>query len=203
MYYSKKRLKVAFLTTMSLVIFCVAFNQPVTYSCASTMDVKGINTIYPRLFVTKVADKSEVVIGDTIVITVLIENFGNQTAYNVTFIDQPNNPWIFEVSGLTQLSYGQIAPNETRQFNYLVTTKSLGTHYLHAARIDYYNSEVNPTKFVTVSNEVEITVIEPPEDFSLANFNAAITLLIILIILDVLLFLRLLAPKINQRPKED
>lgn len=203
MHYNKKWLKAAFLTAMSLAIFCIAFNQPITYSCASTVDVKRDNISYPRLFVTKVADKSEVVIGESIVITVLIENFGNQTAYNITFIDQPNNPWIFEVSGLTQLSYGQIAANETRQFNYLVTTKSLGTHYLHAAKINYYDSELNPTKYVTISNEVEITVIEPLEDFSLANFNAAITLFIILVILDVLLFMRLLAPKFNQRPKVD
>lgn len=165
------------------------------------MDVKKINATYPKLFVTKSVDKSEVVIGESITVTVTIENFGNKTAFNATFIDQLNSPLILEVSGLTQLSYAQIGVNETRQFSYLVNTKSIGTYHILSAQVEYYDSEINPTKLVTISNNVEITVIEPPEDFSLANFNAAITLLIVLVVLDALLFFRLITPKLNRRPK--
>lgn len=167
------------------------------------LDIKKIDASYPKLFVTKTSDRSEVVIGDSIVVTITIENIGNKTAYNVTFIDRLNKPWIFEISGLTELSYGQIGINETRQFSYLITTKSLGKYYLHSAQIEYYDSEITPNKFITSSNQVEITVKEPTEDFSIANFNAAITLLIAFIILDILLVARLIAPKLNQRSEDN
>ncbi len=186
-----------FLAVMSLNMVYITFNQSITYTSASTAGVKN----YPRLFVTKVAEKSEVVIGESFIVTNTIKNIGNKTAYNVTFIDQLNHPWIFEVSGLTQLAYGQIGVNDTRQFSYLVTAKSLGTYYLFSARIEYYDSEINPTKLVTISNNAEITVKKPPEDFSLANFNAAITLIIVLVVLNILLFIRLIAPKLDQRSK--
>jgi uncharacterized repeat protein (TIGR01451 family) len=170
---------------------------------ASILDVKQADASYPKLFVTKTSNRGEVVIGDSIVVTVTIENIGNKTAYNVTFIDKLNQPWIFEIAGLTELSYGQIRSNETRQFSYLVTAKSLGTYFLYSAQIEYYDSEITPTKFTTISNQVEITVIEPPEDFSLANFNAAITLLIVIIILDIILITRLITPKLNRRSRNE
>lgn len=165
------------------------------------LDINNTNSSYPKLFVTKASDRSEVAIGDSIVVTVTIENIGNKTAYNVTFIDKLNQPWIFEIKGLTELSYGQIGINETRQFSYLIITKSLGTYSLYSAQIEYYDSEINPTKLITISNRVEITVTEPPEDFSLTNFNAAITLLIVFVILDIILAARLIAPKLNRRPR--
>ena len=83
----------------------------------------------------------------------------------------------------------------------MIITKSLGTYSLYSAQIEYYDSEINPTKFTTISNRVEITVTEPPEDFSLTNFNAAITLLIVFVILDIILAARLIAPKLNRRPR--
>ncbi len=201
MYYKTKWAWLVFYAVLSLNIVYLAFDQPIIYTSASTMDVKKINATYPKLFVTKSVDKSEVVIGESITVTVTIENFGNKTAFNATFIDQLNSPLILEVYGLTQLSYAQIGVNETRQFSYLVNTKSIGTYYILSAQVEYYDSEINPTKLVTISNNVEITVIEPPEDFSLANFNAAITLLIVLVVLDALLFFRLITPKLNRRPK--
>ena len=186
-----------FLSIVSLNLVFIASNQ----SISSIADVQEINITYPRLFVTKTTEKSEIVIGKSFVVTVTIKNFGNKTAYNVTFIDQLNQPWIFEISGLTLISYGQIGVNQTRQLSYLVTTKSLGIYHLFSAQIEYYDSNLNPTKFATISNEVEITVIEPPEDFSLANFNVVVTFFIVLIILDTFLVTRLITPKLNKRPK--
>lgn len=201
MYKRTKQVWFVLLTIISLNIVCITFNQPIARVRASTTGVEEINFSYPRLFVLKKVDKTEIVEGESFVVTVIIYNFGNKTAYNVTFIDQLNRPWVFEVSGLTQLSYGQIGINETRQFSYLVTAKSLGTYYLLSAHIEYYDSELNPTKFKTISNHVEITVIETPEDFSLVNFNAAITLFIAIVILDIVLVVRLIAPILNRRGK--
>ncbi len=200
MYHRTKWVLFFLLTVISLNAACLTLNRPITPTNASILDIKKRNTSYPKLFVTKASDRSEVAIGDSIVVTVTIENIGNKTAYNVTFVDKLNQPWIFEISGLTELSYGQIGINETRQFSYLVTAKSLGTYYLYSAQIEYYDSEINPTKFTTISNQVEIIVLEPPEDFSLTNFNAAITLLIVFILLDIILAARLIAPKFNRRP---
>ncbi|MFX0211326.1 MAG: hypothetical protein ACFFDT_35420, partial [Candidatus Hodarchaeota archaeon] len=67
------------------------------------------------------------------------------------------------------------------------------------AQIEYYDSELYPNKYTHYTNDVEITVVDPPEDFSLANFNIAVTLLIILIVLNIYLLIRLIAPKINRR----
>lgn len=163
---------------------------------------------YPQLFATKIVDKTEIVLGQSAVVTITLENFGNRTAYNVTIVDHVPNPWIFEVTGLTQLSYSQIPPNETRRFSYLITTKLLSDtsaegdiipFKLLGAQIDYYDSNVNPSKFTHTTNDVLIKVIEPPEDFSLTNRNAAITLLIILIVFNLILFIRLIAPKMDRR----
>ena len=191
------------LAVLILNTLYLTFNQSIEPVNASMLDVEEVNASYPKLFVTKTSDREEVVLGDSIVITVTIKNIGNKTAYNITFIDKLNQPWIFQISGLTELSYGQIRVNESRQFSYMVTAKSLGTYYLYAAQIEYYDSEITPNKFTTISNQVKITVIEPPEDFSLSNFNAAITLLLIIIILDIILAVRLIAPKLNRRPKND
>lgn len=201
MYHKTKWVWFILLTVISLNAVCMTFNQPITPTIASILDINEKNASYPKLFVTKASDRSEVAIGGSIVVTVTIKNIGNKTAYNVTFIDRLNQPWIFDISGLTELSYGQIGINETRQFSYLVTTKSLGTYSLYSAQIEYYDSDINPTKFITISNQVEIEVIDPPEDFSLTNFNATITLLIVFVILDLILAARLIAPKLNQRPK--
>ncbi|UCG90037.1 MAG: hypothetical protein JSU57_06120 [Candidatus Heimdallarchaeota archaeon] len=201
MYNRTKRVWFVVLTVVSLNIVNIAFNQSITHIRASTTGVEEKNVSYPRLFVIKSVDKTEVVIGESFVVTVIIKNFGNRTAYNVTFIDQLNQPWVFEVSGLTQLAYGQIGVNETRKFSYMVTAKLLGTYHLFPAQIEYYDSDLNPTQYKTISNDVEIIVIETPEDFSLANYNAAITLLIVLIILDILLAVRLIAPMFNRKGK--
>jgi uncharacterized repeat protein (TIGR01451 family) len=200
------RTKSVWFLLLAVIVLNTAYftsNQLIKSTNASILDLEEVNASYPKLFVTKTSDREEVVLGGSIVITVTIENIGNKTAYNVTFIDKLNQPWIFQISGLTELSYGQIRVNESRQFSYLVTAKSLGTYYLYAAQIEYYDSEIAPSKFTTISNQVKVTVIEPPEDFSLSNFNAAITLLIIIIILDIILAVRLIAPKLNRRPRND
>ncbi|MFX0122246.1 MAG: BatD family protein [Candidatus Hodarchaeota archaeon] len=201
MYHFTKWVWFIFLTIISMNTIFTYFNQPITPVDASILNLEEGNASYPKLFVTKVSDRNEVAIGDSIIVTITIINIGNKTAYNVTFIDKLNQPWIFEIFGLTELSYGQIGINETRQFSYLVTAKSLGTYYLFPAQIEYYDSDLNPTKFTTISNQVEIVVVESPEDFSLANFNAAITLLIVLVILNIILAARLIAPKFNRRLK--
>ncbi|MFX0014555.1 MAG: hypothetical protein ACFFB2_05345 [Promethearchaeota archaeon] len=203
MYKKTKRVLFLLFIVTSLNIVISSLNQSVTQISATTHESNEKNASYPRLFVTKYANKQEVAIGDSIVVTVTIKNFGNKTAHNVTFIDKLNQPWIFNISGLTQLSYGQIGINESRQFSYLVTTKSIGIYRLYAAQIEYYDSELNPSKFITISNELVITVIEPPEDFSLANFNTVITLFIALIMLDIFLVIRLFAPRFNRRPKDN
>ncbi|MFX0052461.1 MAG: hypothetical protein ACFE8U_14340 [Candidatus Hermodarchaeota archaeon] len=169
---------------------------------SSTGTSEDVNAYFPKLFSTKSVDKSEVVIGENIIVTVIIENFGNHTAYNVTIIDYVPNPWIFNVSGLTQLSYAQIGPNETRQFSYLLTAETISGDQpfkLLGAQIEYYDSELYQNKYTHYTNEIDIKVIEPPEDFSLANFNAAVTFLLILIVLNVFLLIRLIAPKMNRR----
>jgi uncharacterized repeat protein (TIGR01451 family) len=186
----------------SLIIFSLSisffvFTQPVTGNKVSVSIKNESNLTYPRLFVTKTIDEHEAILDKTIVVTITIKNIGNQTAYNVTFIDQLNHPWIFEVSGLTHLSYNQIGDNETRQFSYLITPKSLGTFSLYSAKVEYYHSEVSSIKYTAFSNDFEISVIEPPEDFSLANFNSSMTLLIILVFFNLLLLFRLIAPKLT------
>jgi len=186
---------------------CIVFLL-VTSLLIAVMSSVGISedndATFPQLFSTKTVVKSEVSIGETFVVTITIENYGNHTAYNVTIMDYIPNPWTFNVSGLTQLSYAQIGPNETRQFSYLLTAKSLSDdqpYRLLGAQIEYYDSELFPIKYTHYTNDVEITVIEPPEDFSLANFNVAVTLLFVLIIINVFLLIRLIAPKINRRKK--
>ncbi|MHA1214597.1 MAG: BatD family protein [Candidatus Hodarchaeales archaeon] len=154
---------------------------------------------YPRLSIIKEVDKSTVILGESFVVTVTIHNFGNDTAYNVTYIDEINNPWIFEVFGLTKLAYSQIEANETREFSYLIRTQAIGQYSLYPARCEYYTSDLNPIKFTAYSNQVDIEVIEVPKDLSLDNFYVALTFLIVLIILDFLLVLRLFAPKLNKR----
>ncbi len=203
MHHWTKWLWVVILTILGLSGLFFTFSQPITYGTASKTRTEEFNETYPRLFATKTVEKTEVVLGESFVVTVTIRNFGNQTAYNVTFNDKINNPWVFEITGLTALSYSQIGVNETRQFSYLVTTKSLGTYYLFSAQVEYYTSVLNPSKFVTITNDITIIVIEPPEDFSLANYNIAITLIIVLVILDVLLLIRLIAPKLSRRSRND
>lgn len=212
MHKGTKQPWLAFRFIICVIVILGFVCQPVTRINASTTALKEIDSTYPNLFATKKIENAEliinrtyearVVLGETFIISITIHNFGNKTAYNVTFIDPPSNPWVFEVEGLTKISYLEIAPNETRQFSYLVTAKSLGKFKLDAAQIDYYTSEVNPEKFVTFSNSITIQVIKQPEDFSLTNMNSAFTLLIVITIGNLILMFRLISPKLNRRPSD-
>jgi hypothetical protein len=187
-------------------------NLPVTTISASTASLATLNDDYPSLFVTKRVENAEtvtgedfdakVVLGNSYVVSVTISNIGSEIAYNVTFIDTPINQWVFEIDGLTKISYLHISPNETQQFSYLITAKSLGTFNLGAARIDYYSSEMNTIQYIAFSNSLTLNVIEPPEDFSLTNLNAASTLLIVLIIGNIFLIFRLISPRLNRKDRK-
>lgn len=201
--------------TLLCIVFIAAFclsvvSNPITSSATHGRAVTTtgisftpkISTLYPALIATKLTDTTEVVVGENITVIVTIRNFGNRTAYNVSYVDRFSNPWIFNVTGITTLSYAQIRPNGTRVFGYSLTAKSLGSFDLQPAVIEYYDSEVIPTKFTAFTNSVKITVIEPREDFSLANFNAALILLISLIFIDLILLFRLIAPKLDRRGQQ-
>jgi hypothetical protein len=212
MYKGTKQFWLAFRFLICVFMVTVFLCQPVTYINASTTALKEVEITHPSLFVTKKIENAELIInktfearvalGETFIISITIHNFGNKTAYNVTFIDSPNNPWVFEVEGLTEISYLEIAPNETRQFSYLVTAKSLGMFKLDAAQVDYYTSEISPTKLIAFSNFLTIHVIKPPEDLSITNMNSALTLLIILTIGNLILIFRLISPKFNRRSND-
>ncbi|MHA1972222.1 MAG: BatD family protein [Candidatus Hodarchaeales archaeon] len=189
---------VVMLTLCTSSVF-ITFNTHDSPEQTLKLKTHGLEEIYPRLSIIKEVDKTTVALGESFVVTVRIHNFGNDTAYNVTYIDEINNPWIFEVFGLTKLAYSQIEANGTREFSYLIRTQAIGQYSLYSARCEYYTSGLHPVKFTTFSNQVDIEVIEVPIDLSLNNFYVAITFLIVLIILDFLLVLRLFAPKINRQ----
>ena len=203
MKQGRKILLVAFILAICITYVNLNSTEVLSRQTDPNHSIRSTDTDYPRLFITKVVDRSEIVIGKTFTVTITIYNFGNETAYNVTFIDQITNPWIFNISGLTQLSYGQINPNETRQFSYLVQVNLVGKYTLYSARVEYYSSELETSKFQSYSNEVEIEVVEPPTDFSLSNYNVIITFLLILLVLDSLLIIRLIAPILNRRLKQE
>lgn len=184
--------------TVILVIFLPSILSEETVNA----NITTTSIDFPKLFVIKSVEKSEVYLGDSFTVTITIKNYGNQTAYNVTFSEQLNNPWVFEVSGITKLSYNQIGENETKQFSYIIIAKSLGRYQLNAGKLDYYDSEVNPNKYIAYSNSPEIIVNAEPEDFSLENFNAAISLLLILLIGNFLLIARLISQKLNRRKND-
>ena len=194
---------------IAVLIFLLVLSQPISGMELSNAVIKTNNATYPDLFAIKIADRSEVVLGEKVIVTITIENLGNQTAYNVTIINPTPNPWIFNITGYNRLSYTQIAPGEIRQFSYSLTANKISDineetgkyipYRIDGAVIEYYDSEVNPTKYTHITNNLKIVVTEVPEDFSLANFNAAITFLLILIILNIILALRLISPKLNRR----
>ncbi len=187
------------IVALSFMFVIIIFTYQTSLNLASSSEITSINTNYPSLFVTKVVDKTEVTLGESFLVTITITNFGNKTAFNVTFIDDMPAEWVFNITGLTRISYSQIEPNQTRTFSYIVTAISKGNYQLHSARVYYYTSEVQPDEFLAISNNLDITVVESLEDFSLTNYNSAVTFLLILLVLNILLMLRLVTPKLNRR----
>ena len=188
---------------VSFILLIAAFTFQTPATIASNSEITSTTTNYPSLFVTKVVDKTEVSLGESFLVTITINNFGNKTAYNVTFIDELTAEWVFNVSGLTRISYSQIEPNETRTFSYIVTALSIGDYKLHSANVYYQDSFVNPDEYMAITNAIDITVVEPKEDLSLANYNTSVTLLLVLIFLNIVLFLRIISPKFNRRKEEE
>ena len=184
-------------------IFVVAiFSFQTTTNLASNSEIASISTNYPSLFVTKVIDKTEVSLGESFVVTITINNFGNKTAFNVTFIDDTSVEWVFNITGLTKVTYSQIEPNQTRTLSYIVKAMSKGSYQLDSARVYYHTSDVQPNEFLAISNALDITVVEPAEDFSLSNYNISITFLILLVISNILLILRIITPKLNRKKND-
>ena len=187
------------IVVLSFIFVIAILSCQITISLASNSEITSVNTNYPSLFVTKVVDKTEVTLGESFLVTITITNFGNKTAFNVTFIDDLTAEWVFNITGLTRISYSQIEPNQTRTFSYIVTAISKGNYQLHSARVYYYTSDVQPNEFLAISNALEIIVAEPLEDFSLTNYNSVVTFLFVLLVLNILLALRLITPKLNRR----
>ncbi|MFW9778801.1 MAG: BatD family protein [Candidatus Heimdallarchaeota archaeon] len=192
------------LICLSTMIYPITFATiPHTRVISSGNDITlKVSKEYPALIATKSIDKTDVTLGETIIVTVIIRNFGNRTAYNVTYIERFSNPWIFNTTGLDKLSYAQIGPNETRVFGYSITANAIGKFSIQAAVIEYYDSETNAIRLITETNSIEITAMEPPEDISWANFYAALILLITIIMIDIMLLIRLIAPKFNRREQQ-
>ncbi len=205
------KIKIIFLAFITISIILQTTMHP-TWHIKTSEATKNTNTsIFPQLFAIKVVDKSEVILGKEVIVTITIENIGNKTAYNISISDSIPKAWIFNVTGYTNLSYTQIDPGAIRQFSYSLTANKLSIiddegnyipYILRGAVINYYDSEINPSKYVHSTNNVKITVIEAPEDFSLSNFNSEITLLLILIIFNIFLFLRLVSSKLNRRSSQ-
>ena len=202
MWVVPKRSQIISFTTIGLICLIFVLNTSSNTVLASPSKSEVAGVAYPNLFVTKVVEKTEISLGESFVVTITIRNIGNTTAYNVTFIDDITSPWIFEVTGLTQLSYSWIEPGQTRIFSYIITTKSIGTFELNSANIYYYSSDVDPSEYKSISNALSIIVDDPPEDFSLANYNAALTFLLIIICLNAFLIFRIISPRFNRRSND-
>jgi uncharacterized repeat protein (TIGR01451 family) len=194
-----KRAKIVKFATICFILTIIIFINPTTNVFSSSHEIKENAVDYPRLFVTKTVNQAEITLEKSIIVTITIRNTGNSTAYNATFIDDLTAPWIFEVIGLTRLSYSRIEPNQTRTFSYLVKALTVGHFQLHSATVYYYTSDVQPSEFISFSNALDITVVEPPEDFSLANEYTVWTFALIFFILNIMLLLRLVTPKLNRR----
>ena len=199
MWAVPKRSQLARKIIISFVFAILCFNYLSAQIQASPSKTTNVCNTYPSLFVTKVVDLTEVTLNDSFVVTITIRNIGNSTAYNVTFIDTLNAPWVFEVAGLTKISYSWIEPNQTRIFSYIITALSLGEFQLHSARVYYRISDLTDTEFLAFSNSLDIAVTKAEEDLSLADLNSAITFLLILLILNTILTLRFVAPKFNRK----
>ena len=194
-----KRAQIVKFATICFILANIIFIYPTTDVSASSVAIKEKTADYPRLFVTKTVNQAETTLEKSIIVTVTIRNTGNSTAYNATFIDDLTAPWVFEVIGLTRLSYSRIEPNQTRTFSYIVKAITVGQFQLHSATVYYYTSDVQPTEFISYSNTLDITVTEPPEDFSLANEYTVWTFVIVFFLLNTMLLIRLVTPKFNRR----
>ncbi|MHA1969875.1 MAG: hypothetical protein ACW964_19040 [Candidatus Hodarchaeales archaeon] len=158
MSYGTKQLWYSIILLTCILIFSESLNLPVTTISASTTTLATLNDDYPSLFVTKRVENAETVtgedfdakavLGNSYVVSVTINNIGSKIAYNVTFIDTPINPWVFEIDGLTKISYLHISPNETQQFSYLITAKSLGTFNLQFERCEYITYCINYWQYI-------------------------------------------------------
>ncbi len=199
MWTVSKRSQLGRMIVISVVFTILCFNYMLTQVQASPSGTTSVSDLYPSLFVTKDVDNSEVTLNESFVVTITITNFGNSTAYNITFIDTLNSPWVFKTTGLTELTYSWIEPNQTRRFSYIVTALSVGEYELHSAKVYYRISDLVDTEFLAYSNSVYIVVNQLEEDFSLENFNSAVTFLLVLIVLNIVLTLRLIAPRFNRR----
>ncbi|MHA2031142.1 MAG: hypothetical protein ACW99F_11785 [Candidatus Hodarchaeales archaeon] len=187
---------------ISFLLIIILTSYSLNSVSASPSNVASTQVNFPSLFVVKTVDYTEIDLGESFIVTVIIRNIGNQTAFNITFIDDVSVPWVFEVTGLTKLTYGRIEPNQTRTFSYIITTKAIGNFELRSSYTYYHSTELGDSEFVTISNSILISVIEPLEDFSLQNENVAISFLLILIVLNTILALRIVTPRFNKRKKK-
>lgn len=202
MWAVPKRSQLGRMIIVSFVFTLLCFNHMSVQVKASSSRTTNVSELYPSIFVTKSVDTSEITLNDSFVVTITITNIGNSTAFNVTFIDSLNAPWVFNVTGLTKISYSWIEPNQTRRFSYIVTALTVGKYQLHSAQVYYRISEIIDTEFLSFSNTVDIVVNKVDEDLSFANFNSAVTFLLILFILNAILSLRIVAPKFNRKKPE-
>lgn len=153
----------------------------------------------PKLYVLKEVEKSTVNVGDKFLVTITIHNYGNSTAYNVSFKDTFNPEWLFQSEGLSDITYPQIKANETREFAYTLTANKVGNYTLNFAEVTYYDSLTSHDIYSAKSNQWQILIITPTEDLSLSNLLFTVTVIIVIIIADLILVYSLFSSKLRTK----
>lgn len=143
----------------------------------------------PLLSVVKHVDKNQTELGGSFTITIIIFNYSNKTAYNVT-VQEPTFPsWAFDVIGPTEYRYDRIEPQAEQVLTYVLVSKTAGNFTLESTKVVYYDSRDITTQrqFTSVSNVIDLTVLPQgpnvPGKFQ-ALYEAVVTLLLIFVVLS-------------------
>ncbi|MCR8433114.1 MAG: hypothetical protein QXH55_00325 [Candidatus Korarchaeota archaeon] len=173
-------LRFTLLCCLILILFlslpwCHTSHEPGScVKCAQINISQKTEIKYPLIFATKVAPR-KVNVGDPFKVSIIVSNLGNDTAYNLTIIDENYPEWTLETYGYYRNYFiNELKPNISVIVEYNLSIKLSKQEELSLGRVkvNYFDSK---GKMFTVISDECVVYLEGPKKS--ADVRHALTVL--------------------------
>lgn len=138
-----------------LVFLFLSMSRTLAETEEAAENSAGATATTPLLIVNKALTASEIIIGETIKVTITITNVGRSPAFNVELDDETwggangKNSVQYQVTGVKTASLGKITPGGKATHSYSVTLTELGPVVLDPAKVTFTAEEGDSAKVFT------------------------------------------------------
>ncbi|GEM_PF-2994782 len=164
--------------------------SPKTHWKGHSMRVLQEEIKYPLIFIAKKPSKRNVSIGEWFDIAIMISNIGNDTAYNLTIIDENYPEWSIRTENYSGIYFiDTLRPNASVIIKYRICIVSSAQQLFSLGRVlvHYYDSK--GSKFVAISSESIVQIEKPRVEVNIKYVSRVLLMGGLILILPAIIVL--------------